>query len=150
MTQITEQELAARKLLYDQYQEDKRYASQLQAEFGKWLVASLLLIHGAAFAFAAQDNELSAIIFKMVFWPHILGILFALGSGLSAWLNWGFHVSHFVRIDPRMIYDNQFWPKFESSTNKWIGSTYWASILFGMASALMVLVAAWIAYCRLV
>lgn len=58
MPMTREEAIEVRKLTYEDYQKSKRHAFQLNADYGRWLIASLLLVHGAAVAFLAQNERL--------------------------------------------------------------------------------------------
>jgi len=45
----------ARKLRYQQLQENRRAAATLANEYGRWLIASLLLVHGASILLVGRD-----------------------------------------------------------------------------------------------
>lgn len=147
---IENHETEWRKLLYQQYQDSKRITFQLQGDYGKWLIASLLLIHGAAVIFLAQDNELSTGVLPQVFWWHIAGLMLALICGFTVWINWSLHFSLYNSVDPRMIVSNDFWPTWDARTNGWIGRTHFIAIAVGILSALCIVGASIAAYRHMV
>lgn len=138
---MDERDFELRKLTYESLQTRQNHAFQLQGDYGKWLVASLLLIHGAAFAFLAQDAALSKSILPFVYWPLVIGLLSALLCGLTAWINWTLLASMYD-VSAFMVTDNEFWPKFDGKEAWWVTFTFWAALIAGMISAVMILIAA--------
>lgn len=65
MTITREEAIEVRKLTYEDLQRSKRHALQLSGDYGKWLIASLLLVHGASVAFLAQNDILSKTVFAL-------------------------------------------------------------------------------------
>ena len=69
---------------------------ETQAGYGRWIIGSLLVIHGAAIGYGAGQETLRvAMSAKFWLFPSggfvfaIIGLLCALISGMGAWLNWG-------------------------------------------------------------
>jgi hypothetical protein len=149
MDEIQQVQIEARKLVYQQCNDHMRAAFQLQGDYGKWLIASLLLIHGVAIWFVAESTELSRTVLPSVFWWHVAGILFALLCGLFTWGNWSLHSVLYEPLDPGMIVDAQHWPRANPRTEAWITVTYWLSVIIGLLSAGCILGAAVVAYCRI-
>ncbi len=149
MADIDNLVVEARKLRYEQLQENRRAASQLQGEYGRWLVASLLLVHGGSILLLAQSQEMVRLVLPSVFWWHVAGLLLALTSGFLAWMNWGYHMILYDKVQPDMIYDDNSWPRFDQDVLGRIGSTFRASIAFGIASALCILGAAVCGYVKM-
>lgn len=50
----TEQAVEVRKLVYEKLTEEHRAVFALTNEYGKWLTASLLLLHGGTFAYLVK------------------------------------------------------------------------------------------------
>lgn len=137
------------KLYYEQLQRSKDRAFQLQGDYGKWLVASLLLIHGATIAFLAQNERLASAVLPLVFWCHVIGLLLALICGFVTWVNWSLHASAYEEVTPYMLdgtMDN--WPKFEARDFFWIKPTFWIAIVAGLGSAACILVSAIVIYSK--
>lgn len=144
---MTREELIeARKLTYEDLQKSKRHAFQLNADYGRWLIGSLLLVHGAAVAFLAQNERLAATVLPSVFWWHVAGLLLALLCGFLVWANWSFHAAIYESVSSSMIYDDKRWPEFDGGTARWITVTHWSGIVAGVLSALCILSSAVAAY----
>lgn len=146
---LEELQAEARKLQYQQHQEDMRAAFQLQGDYGKWLVASLLLIHGVSIWFLAESQELARTILPAVFWWHVIGLLLALTCGFVAWINWSLHTVLYAPLDPGMILDTRNWPQADPKKTDQITLTYRLSLVTGVASAICILGAAIVAYCTM-
>lgn len=150
MTELHPLQIEARRLLYHEYQESKRAAFQLQGDYGRWLIASLLLVHGGGVLFLVQNERLSETVVLAIFWWPITGLMLALFCGFSTWINWSLHAGLYASsINPSMIYSDEAWPKFNDNTNAWIGRTHWLSITTGLCSALCILGAAAAAYAKM-
>lgn len=69
---------------------------ETQAGYGRWIIGSLLIIHGAAIGYGAGHESLR-VAMSAKFWLFptggfvfaVIGLLCALISGMGAWLNWG-------------------------------------------------------------
>src|SRR5688572_12133387 len=77
MTDINNLVVEARKLRYEQLQQNRRSAGELQGEYGRWLVASLLLVHGGSILLLAQSPEMVRLVLPAVFWWLVAGHLLA-------------------------------------------------------------------------
>ncbi len=147
MPMTREEAIEVRKLTYEDYQKSKRHAFQLNADYGRWLIASLLLVHGASIVFLTQNDRLSSAVLPSVFWWHVTGLLLAFLCGFLVWANWSFHARIYEAVNPGMIYDDAHWPKFDDGTNRWINRTHWSGVAAGIFSALCILGSALTAYC---
>jgi hypothetical protein len=76
----------AAEIVYVQNRQMHEYSLKMQADYGKWLVSSLLVLHGAA---------ISGLLFKgsagnpppflhAITW-FVIGVVLALATGFSAW-----------------------------------------------------------------
>jgi hypothetical protein len=127
-------------IVYNDLRERERVTFNTSTEYGRWLISSLLLVNGGALAglFSyldglAQDPTTLAN-FAAPVWCFIVGIVFALSSGFSAWFNWSLH-SHNYRLSARydMLWDPTKWAD-EPRYSKAISWTYRLGIAFGVAS----------------
>lgn len=124
-----------RRLIYEDLQKSKRHALQLNADYGRWLIASLLLVHGAVIVFMAQSERLSEEVLPIIFWWNVSGLLLALLCGFFTWGNWSLHALLYEDVSPSMIYDIKNWPKFSNSVSRWISATHILGIIAGLLSA---------------
>lgn len=141
--------IEARRMQYHEYQESKRAAHQLQSEYGRWLVASLLLIHGAAILLPAQNPELMKTVIQATFVWNVTGLLLALACGFAAWVNWTYNAQVYRNVTPGMIVGVEHWPSFDGNMLKKIVRTYRLSVVFGLASVACIVAAAVAAHCTM-
>lgn len=125
----------ARKLRYQQLQENRRAAATLATEYGRWLIASLLLVHGASLLLLGRDvTSQGADILRAVYWWQIVGLVSAFACGFAAWMNCYKHLELYDLVAPDMIYNDESWPKFDPQLLRQINLTFRASILLGFVS----------------
>jgi hypothetical protein len=122
----------------------EREASNIAAGYGKWLVASLLLINGGAlfglmnFVGSLAEHERWRQIENVAFvgWFFLAGLVLALGCGFSAWVNWSAISAAWGELrKPGMLHDREQWPKSGGSSGA-ISLTYWLAIILGWLSVL--------------
>ena len=131
---------ASRRDVYESLMEARKTALDLQGHYGKWLVSSLLLIHGAAIGFIAQSDRLSQKLIPDVFAIAVVGLILALLCGFSTWINWGLSYIIHNSVHPMMVLDDDYWPKFhEHKASPWMTCTFWLSIVTGIASVLCII-----------
>lgn len=118
-------------------QSEHRFAVMfgVQADYGKWLIATLSLIHsGALYALATSKVDHAQ---KDAFVPFLVGLLLALTCGLLTWINYNLQASTYMRwADPRMLANDDHWPRQPAA--KGIDFTMWGGIIAGIASALCI------------
>ncbi|MER9461967.1 hypothetical protein NKI80_18875 [Mesorhizobium sp. M0387] len=139
---------AAAVVVYNDLKESQRATFQIAAEYGRWLIASLLLVHsGALFGlFSLLSNpstqQTTLQVFKAPVWCFVIGLLLALLCGFSAWINWSMHASNYqtsARYD--MLWDPERWvdePRFARG----LDVTNWACIVAGLLSAACIAIGA--------
>ncbi len=111
-------------------------------QYGKWVLSSLLLLHGGAFIAISQIQGGLEIYFPIIGQYHIAGIIFALLSGFFAYLNFMFLAKWAQRYtSPVMLYRQDGWPKNEDKYDP-VNATAWASLSVGLLSALMIIFSA--------
>jgi hypothetical protein len=92
---LTREQAAA--AVYHDLKENQRATFVVAAEYGRWLIASLVLINAGALwgllsylgAIGLKVENLAQ--FKCPIWSLIIGLVLAMGSGLAAWVNWSMH-----------------------------------------------------------
>jgi hypothetical protein len=117
-----------------------RVASQRgHIEYGKWLIASMLAIHGGAIYTISGlrislpvGSDLSGLVNAGVW--HVMGISFIMLAGFLAWVNFqcAEHI-YFKRANPAMLYRTDH-EQYERKTDP-IGATLYGSAAFGLGSA---------------
>jgi hypothetical protein len=107
----------------------------VQADYGKWLIATLSVIHtGALYAIATAHLAQNV---KGAYVPFLVGQILVLFSGLSTWINFSLVMSLMEDwTDPFMLTDDARWPKLEGSLKFWIPTTMVTSLAAGVFSAL--------------
>lgn len=135
-------------IIYRDLRESQKATFEVAAGYGRWLMASLLLAHGGGlvgafglFKEAAADAILRQRIVAAAWWL-VVGLLVALASGLTIWVNWSFHSENYGhRADPEMLWNPQVWERPPIRIHA-INVTYWLSLGLGVTSALCILGAA--------
>lgn len=130
---------------YEFYKAAREWAYQANVEYGKWLVASGLLVHGAglyglnALRDAAAQPGVHIALIQGAQW-HVAGIVFVLISGLLAWLNFQYAASIYNTFaNPLMVYRTDAVPQ-DTAKRDPVGASRLGAILFG-ALALWALIA---------
>jgi hypothetical protein len=105
-----------------------------QIEWGKWIVASLLFIHGGALVAIVQSEGHAIEMMNAGGIWFVWGLVAALGTGVITWANWTYLTSVYQDwANPNAIVDDASWP----ALSKWgwfVRVTFWAAILIGIAS----------------
>lgn len=127
-------------IVYHDLKENQRATFGVAAEYGRWLIASLILINGGAMwglfsylgSIGRQADNLTPFIPPI--WSFAVGIALAMCSGLAAWANWSMHSEnyrHMARFD--MLWDPERWVDDPPHVGA-ITVTYWASLIAGIGS----------------
>jgi hypothetical protein len=124
--------------LYRLNVERLKAVTAIQADYGKWLIATLSVIHtGALYAIATAHLASNV---KGAYAPFLVGQLLVLASGLSTWTNFSLVMSLMEDwTDPFMLTDDARWPKLDGPFKFWIPATMVISIVAGVLSALCLL-----------
>lgn len=142
MTEVDEKYKRAAELVYGHNAKMHEFCIKLQAEYGKWLVSSLFVLHGAAIGglvFKAAQTSPPA--YLLAVWWFVVGLVLALATGFSAWWNFTFLAERYYRwADYRMLTDREFWPKPEEGRG--IDATLWVAVTTGVLSVACLLVGA--------
>jgi hypothetical protein len=110
------------------------HARQLQADYGKWLISSLLFLHSAAIGGLAFKLESLKQVVDSLWW-FVIGILLALLSGLMSWWNFTLNDNAMQRLaDHRMLTDPKYWPT-TSPYQRLIWFTLVMALVSGISSA---------------
>jgi hypothetical protein len=119
---------------FQQMEDMRSKAFTMQGDYGKWLISSLFLMHGSAIAgliFKSAGPDAPPFLFA-VSW-FVAGILFALGSGFLAWLNFTFAMQQYDKwATPNMLVNAEHWPK--PATSKAVDRTLWTAVVSGFLS----------------
>lgn len=133
------------EFVYNSLKEMQRATFDVAAQWGRWLLASLLLIHGGAlfglFTFlsdlASKPDALSQ--YQLTVWWFVSGLILTLTAGTMAWLNWSMHSENYGHIaNPVMLWDPEVWTR-EPQYVRGLWWTHWIALVCGVASALCII-----------
>lgn len=121
---------------YEFFKAAREVAFKANIEYGKWLLASGLVVHGGAiYAInAIKDGSRPALMHGLLLgaqW-NVAGIVFVLIAGLSAWLNFQY-AAHIYNdwANPLMVYKTDQFPEERNKTDP-VGATRLLSIFAGL------------------
>lgn len=137
-----EQAVEVRRLQYEFFRDHFKHVVAMQGAMGRWLLASLLLVHGGVFAFLAQSEHLSAMVLPRVYWWLLAGLVLALVSGFSTWWNWTLATPVYASVSPAMIYDATQTPTFTKEQLRGVRWAMVAALSTGVLSLLCLIGAA--------
>jgi hypothetical protein len=142
---LTREQAAA--VVYHDLKENQRATFAVAAEYGRWLIASLVLINGGAMwgllsylgSIGLKAENLSQ--FAAPIWSLMAGIVLAMCSGLAAWVNWSMH-SHNYQCMARhdMLWDPERWAD-DPPHDIGLDITNWLSIGCGVGSLIAAVMA---------
>lgn len=108
---------------------------KMMGEYGRWLVSSLLFLHGAAIGgllFKSGFNGVPPYLHAL--WWFVGGIVLAISAGFSAWWNFSTAATIYYRMaDYRMLNDRNFWPR-DHSGFRIVTATKWIAVISGVSS----------------
>lgn len=132
--------------VYLSYLLDKeKFSFQIAADYGKWLLASLILLHGGGllglFSMAARA-DLDPLIKPAI--AMVMGLFLGLVSGFLTWLNWLFLASSYEQVSNHAVLysESAKLGTVRRGTTIGIKYSFWASILVGLLSAFLLPIAA--------
>lgn len=134
------------KEIYERMVEASRFSAEKQADYGKWLVNTLWLMHSGAIAgLLFKASATSPPPFLGALWWFVSGIALAFAAGFAAWWNFTFAYKQYERwADPSMLNDASKWPK---DTDPRITATMWVAVTCGVISVFCLLAGAAAVYC---
>lgn len=137
-----DQKLAARaalfnRELYNHYRNEEERAHRGHMEYAKWMLASLIAVHGGAiYAISGLRNVAPPSQSDFLIWGaafNLGGVFLTLVSGLFAWLNLQMaEILYGQCANPAMLYRGNV----ETKTNPWIDRTMYLSAVTGCLSGL--------------
>lgn len=135
--------------IYVAMRENASRSLQLQGEYGKWLIASITILHAGALVALANSERLAPALGGGAGWWFIAGLVLALVCGFVVWINWGLvsrSFEHFARSD---LILNDYTVLHEPDPYRiWIGVTYWLPIFLGISSVSMLVAGAGAVSCH--
>jgi hypothetical protein len=125
------------KLTYESLLEMRRLSYAAQADYGKWLISSIFLMHGAGIGgLAFKAGATGAPTYLAAILWFVGGLVLALASGFSAWHNFSFAARQYDDwAKPAMLFDVKKWPT-EAPHARGIKLTMRLAICFGFCSVL--------------
>lgn len=139
-----------KRAVFEAWQARARWSQEVAAGYGRWLLASLVIIHAGAlfgmFSFLANHADKPSVIsgYALPIWCFIAGLMLAFLAGLTTWVNWGLNSAEYEhQADYNMLITPDKWlnpPKYLL----WLRITFWAPVAFGVCSALTIPMAAWL------
>jgi hypothetical protein len=141
--QVDENYKSAATVVYEEMRQSERACFAIAADYGKWLIASLLLINGGALfglfglvgSLAEHGKwEIIASVAAAAWW-FVAGLVLALLCGFTTWLNWSLNAHAFNQwAKPAMLWDRTQWPQENVDAGRLVAATYWASLITGWSS----------------
>jgi len=131
---------------FQQMSDFRDKAFETQADYGKWLISSLFLMHGSAIAgLLFKSGAATAPPYLLEVLWFVGGLVFALGAGAAAWWNFTFAMMYYhAWAQPEMLIDKDYRPDLPSKTA--IDLTMWlALVCASMSVACLVFGAAHVA-----
>lgn len=132
---------------YESIRRYQDFARQGHVEYGKWLIASLLAVHGGSIyalnslRTAVRPDQIPGLI-TSASW-HLGGIFLILLSGFFAWLNFQFAEIQFANwAKPLMIFKTDEWPQAVKRRTNPVGAALYAASACGVVSGLCFLFSA--------
>ncbi|WP_139315126.1 hypothetical protein [Mongoliimonas terrestris] len=123
-----------REKLVERYIRLKDASTEAQVGWGRWLVGSLILVHGGALVALSQGERVTTAMMKDGGICFAVGIVLALASGFAAWMNFTFSIDLADDwSDPRLVTDATREFSIKGHNVKLI-TTLWASALCGVGS----------------
>ena len=123
------------ELEFNRLLELHEFSLKMMGEYGRWLISSLLFLHGAAIGgllFKSGFNQVPPYLNSR--WWFVGGIVLAMGAGFAAWFNFSKAAEiYYLRADYRMLTDRTFWPKAATGAS-FVTTTKWIAIMCGVFS----------------
>lgn len=143
---LTQAQFAA--AVFHDLKETQRATFSVFADYGKWLISSLVLIHSGAlfglFSFldTIAQNPAALQNYKLPIWSFVVGLFLGLTSGFFAWVNWGMHSANAAdQADMEMLWNPDKWVG-EKRFERGLDVTNVLAIAAGIASGVCILVGA--------
>lgn len=137
------------KEYFDHFKDMRKENLRGNVEYGRWLVATMVAVHGGALyalnVIRGTSPTLSpdklAFLIEAASW-HITGIVLIMIAGFMGWLNFGFAAALYDRwANPEMLNRLDRWPRNEDKTDP-IAATYWLALCAGIGSGFSLVVGA--------
>lgn len=136
------------ELVFNDFRRREQFTSEIAAAYGRWLVASMLLAHGAgligflSFLGSSNSKSINHGAVSLTVACLTAGLVFAFICGFCAWVNWSAHSADYGDAAPlKMLYDKDTWVKVPTKRG-WIEDwTNWGAIVAGIISVALIPIA---------
>ena len=109
--------------------------------YGKWLLATLVAVHGGAIVAISNFGSNAGQILLVAGWYFLAGLMLAILSAFCAWLNFQFAEHAYAEMaQAGMIYDKDDWPAETIPHETKITATLWLAAGLGIVSWLLIAV----------
>jgi hypothetical protein len=136
-------------LIYDRMIESLRFCATAQADYGKWLINTLWLMHSGAIVGLLFRSGGGRPDYLGSLWWFVFGIAFAFAAGFAAWWNFTFAVQQYEKwANPGVLSDPANWPKLDLTMSLKIRLSMWVAIGFGVLSLACLIGGATFVYCN--
>jgi len=127
---------------YEANREGYRFAAQLFADYGRWLVATIAASHiGGIFFLGSLKLPIQQV--EPSLWALTIGLILILFCGLAAYWNFMALADLYASRDNIMMLTNpEHFPKHDPSFDRKLRNTYTAALVLGTSSAICILAAA--------
>ena len=122
---------------YEFYKAARLASFNANVDYGKWLLASGLAVHGGAiYAINSlkdpSDPKLIAGLLEAASW-NVAGIIFVMSAGLMGWVNFQYAAHIYDQwANPLMVYRTDQFPTRENGKTDPVGATRLLAIAFGL------------------
>ena len=122
---------------YEYYKRLQEASQRNHVDYGRWLIASLLAVHGGAvYAISGIRSSVGPAQLESLIsgaaW-NLAGVVFTIFAGFFAWLNFQFAEHIYGEwANPEMVYRNDRWPKDRKRDP--VGATLYLSAAAGFFS----------------
>lgn len=125
--------------VYEDSKSLRDFSFKSNVEYGKWLLASGLAVHGGAIfalntlATNGHADRINGIVDSLAW--HAAGIFFVLVAGLAAWLNFQYAATIYARrANPPMIYRTDAWIDGDDEKTDSVAATRFVAMAAGIMS----------------
>ncbi len=131
----------AAEIVYKELKEMQRATFDVATDWGRWLLGSLLLIHGGAlfglftFLSTLAGKPEALVQYQWTVWWFVAGVILTLLAGMMAWFNWSMHSDNYeCMANKEMLWDSSKWVG-NPPHGFWLGATHYAAIICGLLAA---------------
>lgn len=130
--------------VFDRFRDLEKAFISTQAEYGKWLINTLWLLHsGSIVGLLFKHAGANPPPYLNALWWFVIGIILAFGSGFATWLNFTVAANVFGRVlsDPERVL------KVDTRDSCRIKLTLWLAVASGILSVACLVIGALAVWC---